>query len=903
MHDPRLSGLFERYRRQGDLSALAKLFDELSPELMRVARHVAARGVDPEDVVQATFLASIERADVYDPSRPIVPWLMGILINQARLMNRRRATRYEESSEHVSASAAREPDPAEAHEVQAAVARAVAELPPTYREVLEAHLAEGKPPHEIARELGRPQGTVRAQIHRGLRLVRRSLPAGFSLGVLALLDRGALAGVRREVLAAAARAQSLPPSAVPAAPSGLGLGLLAACALLAAVVGIAWAGARGPGARPEVAVVPAEQRARAAELVAAEARPRAVAAPRVTDADPRAGDETAAEPVLAFGSVRVRVLDARDEPVAGARVDLLAWGDAFWFERVRTLSTDVAGLADFPRVPVGIAGVHLEGGGIQSREDVRAGERTEFVLRLERGIDVAGIVVDARGLPIAGAIVEIGPGPQLAPRRAAPPTGPDGRFALSDVGRALAMWARSPAHAPSAALWFGTPGHAATASVETRLVLLDPVEPVVFTVVDTRGTPIPGAVATVLAPTREAAIRADGSVVLSARGARAVADGAGVVRLAAEAGRAGRVLVTALPHAQRELEFAEIGATVVLAEGARLFGTARFDDGLPADQAQIEARFEGCTEPLRAFAGADGAWAVSGAPAGAFVLRARAAPDAPAAETHGVVATGGEHRWDARLQHALTIRGRALSAHGRAAKTWLVKAVREDAGAARPPAEWLGPAVPDLRQCYTDDDGSFSVPCEPGATYRLELRPRASWKGSVLAALDGVAAGAQGVVLRVGSERGYFRARLVDGSGRPAAGSLVAVHAGSGATHRAEAQPDGAVERDVRAGRYVLYVWPVGRAPLHLGERVVGEEQALDLGDVRVDAAGALRVRGAAGRRLALHGPGGLPRELEADGADLVARALPPGDYVLLADAGEASRAVRVEAGSWAVVP
>jgi RNA polymerase sigma-70 factor (ECF subfamily) len=164
MHDLRLSDLFLRYRREGDLSALAKLFDALSPEMMRVARHVAGRGIDPEDVVQSTFLASIERAETFDAERPIVPWLMGILINQARLTNRRRATRHEESSEHAATSAAAELDAAEANEVQDAVARALADLPPTYREVLVAHLAEGKQPHEIARELGRPQGTVRAQL-------------------------------------------------------------------------------------------------------------------------------------------------------------------------------------------------------------------------------------------------------------------------------------------------------------------------------------------------------------------------------------------------------------------------------------------------------------------------------------------------------------------------------------------------------------------------------------------------------------------------------------------------------------------------------------------------------------------------------------------------------------------
>jgi DNA-directed RNA polymerase specialized sigma24 family protein len=82
MHEGKLTRLFECYRSKNDLGALAEVFDAVSAELLRVARHVAGRGIDPEDLVQSTFLAAIERADTFDVERPLVPWLMGILINQ-----------------------------------------------------------------------------------------------------------------------------------------------------------------------------------------------------------------------------------------------------------------------------------------------------------------------------------------------------------------------------------------------------------------------------------------------------------------------------------------------------------------------------------------------------------------------------------------------------------------------------------------------------------------------------------------------------------------------------------------------------------------------------------------------------------------------------------------------------
>jgi hypothetical protein len=113
-----------------------------------------------------------------------------------------------------------------------------------------------------------------------------------------------------------------------------------------------------------------------------------------------------------------------------------------------------------------------------------------------------------------------------------------------------------------------------------------------------------------------------------------------------------------------------------------------------------------------------------------------------------------------------------------------VKAVREDEPDSAPLASWAATHVMmqrnrDLIQCWTALDGSFVVPCGATGRYRLELRPRASWGGPVLGAIDGVAAGAKDVELRVQDQRGYVHARVLDASGKPAAGTLIAVRNGS----------------------------------------------------------------------------------------------------------------------------
>ena len=88
--DP-LDRLFRRFRERGDVSALAEIFDQVAPEMLRVARHVAPRSVEAQDLVQTTFLVAIERADSYDPTRPVKSWLLGILTKEAAYERRKDA--------------------------------------------------------------------------------------------------------------------------------------------------------------------------------------------------------------------------------------------------------------------------------------------------------------------------------------------------------------------------------------------------------------------------------------------------------------------------------------------------------------------------------------------------------------------------------------------------------------------------------------------------------------------------------------------------------------------------------------------------------------------------------------------------------------------------------------------
>lgn len=270
MESASLNELFERYRRAGDAAALGEVFDRTAPELLRLAMHLVRDASEAEDVLQATFVAAIERAEVFDGSRPLTPWLTGILARQAGLARRRRGRATPEPQLELAGEA----DPAEtaqANEFSKELAGALRSLPEPYGEVLRRHLAAGDRPSKIAAELQRAPGTVRMQIHRGLELLRRVLPAGHAAGFAALGSPRGLEALRAEVLAAAVRhggvgpreadtrsgegqsSHAAGPKLAKAPPPSFALPPPALAAILvaaAAAVGLWLAGDRGPGPRP-----------------------------------------------------------------------------------------------------------------------------------------------------------------------------------------------------------------------------------------------------------------------------------------------------------------------------------------------------------------------------------------------------------------------------------------------------------------------------------------------------------------------------------------------------------------------------------------------------------------------------------------------------------------------------
>lgn len=391
--------LFDRFRRGGDAAALGDLFDRVAPTLLRAALHLARDPAEAEDLLQSTFLRAIEVRDVWDASRPLLPWLFGILQNRARheRWQRERApdpTRLTTSPPHDPVRAA------ERAEFDAAVDAAIAGLPELYRPVLRLHLAYDHQPAEIAHVLDRPPGTVRSQLARGLELLRKLLPAGFVGGAAITLTAGhGLAAVKQVVMG---HAMVATPTHVAAAALGGSLTmkkLMTVTALTIVTFSAWWAWPRSDPASSQHDVAGSPERQARLAIPELEKVNSPVSAPL--------SDRVAAAIVIpkTTGSLRLTCRWGEDgSPAFGVQVNVTPSGVRDGALLQRTVQAGDDGAVLVLDLPAGDTLLEADRGGT-SRVEVVAGETSSAELVIPPGIHVRGRVVDASGAAVPAARV------------------------------------------------------------------------------------------------------------------------------------------------------------------------------------------------------------------------------------------------------------------------------------------------------------------------------------------------------------------------------------------------------------------------------------------------------------------------------------------------------------------
>lgn len=168
-------------------AAFERLVVAHQDRLYTIALRLLGDARDAEEVAQDAFVRAYRAIATYDGARirdlQLRPWLTTIVVNLCRNRGRRRvpqlvaldapANGRDDAATPADRLAAVDPRgspdaTAVRRESAATWARLVAGLPDRYRTPIVLRHVDGLSYHEMSEVLGRPEGTLKAQVHRGL---------------------------------------------------------------------------------------------------------------------------------------------------------------------------------------------------------------------------------------------------------------------------------------------------------------------------------------------------------------------------------------------------------------------------------------------------------------------------------------------------------------------------------------------------------------------------------------------------------------------------------------------------------------------------------------------------------------------------------------------------------------
>ncbi|HXI46076.1 MAG TPA: sigma-70 family RNA polymerase sigma factor [Candidatus Acidoferrales bacterium] len=172
----------------GDRDAFRLLVDRELPAVVRTAARILDDVPEAEDVAQEAFVIAYRSLATWRADGPFGAWLSRIAVRLAvRRAVRRRAVPWtqpghvDDDDEPLLAARAQGADPehlAVRGEQARDVRRAVAALDEPYREVVALRFFAERSLDEIATITGRPLGTVKTHLRRGLIRLRGGIDAG-----------------------------------------------------------------------------------------------------------------------------------------------------------------------------------------------------------------------------------------------------------------------------------------------------------------------------------------------------------------------------------------------------------------------------------------------------------------------------------------------------------------------------------------------------------------------------------------------------------------------------------------------------------------------------------------------------------------------------------------------------
>jgi RNA polymerase sigma-70 factor, ECF subfamily len=162
-----------RRARDGDRGAFARLYERYAAAVHGVLVSMVSVQ-EAHDLVQEVFVSALQAIGRLEEPERVGPWLSAIARNRARDALRRRPPA-EELDPALEVEAEERETQDDGGEEAARVLGVVRGLPEAYRETLVLRLVEGLSGPEIAARTGMTHGSVRVNLHRGMKILRERL--------------------------------------------------------------------------------------------------------------------------------------------------------------------------------------------------------------------------------------------------------------------------------------------------------------------------------------------------------------------------------------------------------------------------------------------------------------------------------------------------------------------------------------------------------------------------------------------------------------------------------------------------------------------------------------------------------------------------------------------------------
>ena len=165
---------------KGESAAFGLLYDRHVTAVYRYVYYRVRDDAEAEDLTSDVFMRALRAMPRYEPRQAFLAWLYRIARNAIidRARRGKRQVPYEDALEHPSADQIVVPDEQLAAQSDNATLRgALAKLTPLQQEVIVLRFLEGYTTEEIARIVGKREGTIRGIQFRAMGALRLLIPS------------------------------------------------------------------------------------------------------------------------------------------------------------------------------------------------------------------------------------------------------------------------------------------------------------------------------------------------------------------------------------------------------------------------------------------------------------------------------------------------------------------------------------------------------------------------------------------------------------------------------------------------------------------------------------------------------------------------------------------------------